>query len=88
MSSLSQISGTILSKAQLNINHPGVVWLAAVLNYVPWPSMSAVLYSLQAHLFVSCNNLESQTPACLVVCILALYSGAVGYESQPADSLP
>jgi hypothetical protein len=40
------------TQTQLNINNPCAVWLAAMLNYVPAPSTSAVFVCMRICLFL------------------------------------
>jgi hypothetical protein len=72
-------------KRQLNINRPGAVRLAAILNYVPGPSMSAVFVYMRTCLFLV--SLESPKFACIVVSIRVSYSGGGGLKSRTRNRL-
>lgn len=73
-------------ETQLSINHPGLPWLAAMLNYVAGSSMSAVFVHMRTR-FSLIRSLESLTVACLVVGNLASHSGGPSFESLSADGL-
>lgn len=73
-------------QTQLNINHLVLSWLAAMLNYVPGSSMSAVFVHMRTRLFlIKC--LESLTVASLTVGSLDSHLGGPSFESLPADQL-